>query len=230
MDLLGSILDKMDKPPIPSSNQKKSSNGKSALHKQQEAERKKKVEFRTKTEDKIQTFVCDPIQTRLKFPPMDKLWRSIIHDVAEVASLVSFSFGEEDYDKYVMVFKTQPCEEELQALRSGEEYDPSQNLSKEEETEQASVHEDKSEEDYARIRRKSKEKFVPASAHYQDKYKHIIGTETGLEAARKAEPNVKFGMVPSERKRDVRSIEETMNAMRAKKKKMSSEPQTQKDS
>ena len=75
-----------------------------------------------------------------------------------------------------------------------QEYDPSQNLSKEEETEQASVHEDKSEEDYARIRRKSKEKFVPASAHYQDKYKHIIGTETGLEAARKAEPNVKFGM------------------------------------
>ena len=26
--------------------------------------------------------------------------------MAEVASLVSFSFGEEDYDKYVMVFKT----------------------------------------------------------------------------------------------------------------------------
>ena len=27
MDLLGSILDKMDKPPVPSSNQKKKSNG-----------------------------------------------------------------------------------------------------------------------------------------------------------------------------------------------------------
>ena len=37
---------------------------------------------------------------------MDKLWRSIVHDVAEVASLVSFSFGEEGYDKYIMVFKS----------------------------------------------------------------------------------------------------------------------------
>ena len=42
--------------------------------------------------------------------------------------------------------------------------------------------------------RRSKEKFVPASADYHAKYKHILGTETGLEAARKAEPNQKFGM------------------------------------
>ena len=42
--------------------------------------------------------------------------------------------------------------------------------------------------------RRSKEKFVPASVDYHAKYKHILGTETGLEAARKAEPNQKFGM------------------------------------
>ena len=76
-----------------------------------------------------------------------------------------------------------------------QEYDPSKYQQSEESEDQGELSEkDKTEEEYSKARRKSKEKFVPASAHYQDKYKHIIGSETGLEAARKAEPNVKFGM------------------------------------
>ena len=35
--------------------------------------------------------------------PCGKKCRSIIHDVAEVAGLVSFSFGEEDVDRYIQV-------------------------------------------------------------------------------------------------------------------------------
>ena len=31
------------------------------------------------------------------------MFRSIIHDVAEVAGLVTFSFGEEDVDRYIQV-------------------------------------------------------------------------------------------------------------------------------
>ena len=76
-----------------------------------------------------------------------------------------------------------------------QEYDPSKYQQSEENEDQGELSEkDKTEEEYSKARKKSKEKFVPASAHYQDKYKHIIGSETGLEAARKAEPNVKFGM------------------------------------
>ncbi|KAK3740264.1 hypothetical protein QZH41_017830, partial [Actinostola sp. cb2023] len=48
------------------------------------------------------------------------------HDVAEVAGLTTFSFGEEEVDRYVMLFKKEfpPPDEELEAYRNGEEYDP----------------------------------------------------------------------------------------------------------
>ena len=43
------------------------------------------------------------------------------HDVADVAGLTSFSFGDEDIDRYIMLFKKEhlPSDEELEALRSG---------------------------------------------------------------------------------------------------------------
>ena len=34
---------------------------------------------------------------------MDKFQRSIVHDVADVAGLVGYSFGEEDVDRYMQV-------------------------------------------------------------------------------------------------------------------------------
>lgn len=76
------------------------------------------------------------------------------HDVAEVAGLTSFSFGEEEESRYVMIFKKvrklcfssifgvimfgenvtgfhvvpwqefAPSDEELEAYRNGEEWDP----------------------------------------------------------------------------------------------------------
>ena len=36
---------------------------------------------------------------------MENVWRAIIHDVAEVAGLVSHSFGEEGVDKHTVIFK-----------------------------------------------------------------------------------------------------------------------------
>lgn len=48
------------------------------------------------------------------------------HDVAEVAGVPAFSIGEERIDRHVMIFKPEfaPSDDELTALRRGEEWDP----------------------------------------------------------------------------------------------------------
>lgn len=48
------------------------------------------------------------------------------HDVAEIAGVAAFSFGEEEVDRAVTLYKKEfaPCDEELAALRRGEEWDP----------------------------------------------------------------------------------------------------------
>jgi len=48
------------------------------------------------------------------------------HDVAEVAGVPAFSIGEEGVDRHVMIFKREftPSDDELSALRRGEEWDP----------------------------------------------------------------------------------------------------------
>ena len=57
---------------------------------------------------------------------MDKYHRSVVHDVTEVAGLVSYTFGEEDVDRHIQVWKKEftPCEDELSTLRRGETWDP----------------------------------------------------------------------------------------------------------
>lgn len=46
------------------------------------------------------------------------------HDVAEVAGMTAYSFGEEDVDRHIIVFKREypPTEDELATLRNGEEW------------------------------------------------------------------------------------------------------------
>lgn len=48
------------------------------------------------------------------------------HDVAEVGGVAAFSIGEEDVDRRVIIYKKEfaPSDEELAALRRGEEWDP----------------------------------------------------------------------------------------------------------
>ena len=56
--------------------------------------------------------------------PLNLLSRS--HDVAEIAGLNAYSFGIEDVDRHTVIYKKEfaPNEDELNALRKGEEYDP----------------------------------------------------------------------------------------------------------
>lgn len=53
--------------------------------------------------------------------------------------------------------------------------------------------------------------------NYQKKYAHLIGNDTSPCAVSKTDANRSYGFVPSQNKMDVRSIEQTMNELRAKK-------------
>jgi len=138
MDLLGSILGSMDasKPPPPSEKEKVMKKKRKELAaKLEEKHKEAKLKFRTKVETQINDFLKNENEKTLKFSAMDKYHRSVVHDVTEIAGLVTYSFGEEDEDRHIQVWKKEfsPSEGELASLRRGEEWDPvKEKLEKEE--------------------------------------------------------------------------------------------------
>lgn len=210
-DLLGSILQAMDKPPsIDSELRQKKKKQLEMLQKQQDDHKAKLRMFRKQVECRIAKFIQDAEEHRYKFKPMDHLHRSIVHDVAEIAGLTAYSFGEDEVDRYVMIFKKEfpPSEEELSAYRKGEEWNP--NKAKplarlkevQETTQETSV--------------KETAASVP-TCNYKEKYERLLGKDVGKDGARIATPNKQFGFVPSDKKRDQRSIEQTLADIKAKK-------------
>ena len=213
MDLLGSILSNMDAPPtskVDKARQKSLKEQKEKMEKMQAEERLKKDQFRRKVEKQVNDFMKDHTQKHFKYPPMEKIERSIIHDVAEIAGITSYSFGEEGMNRHIILFKKEfaPSEEELAVIRKGEEYDP-------EKIKQAL-------EEKKRKAAASLEPSKPTTAqkpktNYKEKYERLIGKESGKSSARMTVTNDTFGYVPSENKKDMRSIEETLNDIRARK-------------
>lgn len=179
--------------------------------KKQRAEKEKLKAFREKIEENINKFLQDESLQKQKFEPMEQVYRSIVHDVAEVAGVPAFSIGEEGADRHVMIFKREftPSDDELAALRRGEKWDPEKAklLAQKQELER------KQEEEWALKKTKD---FVPNS-NYREKYEHLIGREAAKEAARKTQTNKLYGFVPSENKKDVRSIEQTLADIQSKK-------------
>lgn len=212
-DLLGSILSSMEKPPSTGDQEsrRRAREHAARVKKMQEEEKRKKVEFRKKMEAEVSAFIQDTTEKKKKFEPMNKLERSILHDVVEIAGLTSFSFGEEEENRYVMIFKKEfaPSDEELEAYRKGEEWDPQ----KAQERRRLKELEQK-EAEAAAINAPVK---VRPSSNYKDKYSHLFGTVAAKDAAHTLEANRAYGCVPVANKRDTRSIEETMNEIRAKK-------------
>jgi len=177
----------------------------------QEKEKQLKLKFREKIEQKINAFLRAGDEKTLKFPPMDKYQRSIIHDVAEITGLVSYSFGEEDVDRFIQVWKKEfsPCDEELAALRRGEVYDP---IKQKQEEEQRALQEQLENE-----RARTVNKIVPKT-NYKTKYEHLLGTDESLQEARKTVANKSYGMVSADLKKDKRTVEQVQAELRAKKK------------
>jgi hypothetical protein len=208
-DLLGSILGSMEKPPVVDSEKKKAREQKALLEKLQQQEKDKLSRFRAQIQKCINEFVKDGSQEKHKFEVMDKVCRAIVHEVADVAGLASFSFGQEEVDRCVIVWKKEfaPSDEEFAALRAGEEWNPEKARLKAVEKEEAACSQSK-----------NKRKLDPVPSDYHQKYEHILGKDSAKDAARVTSANKSYGFVPSENKRDQRTIEQVMAESRARKK------------
>lgn len=217
MDLLGSILGSMEKPPsIGDEKAKKRAKEQNAmLQKKQEEDKARLENFRVKMQKQIHTFITDGAQQKHKLEPMDKVYRAIVHEVADVAGLTSFSFGQEEEDRYVMLWKKEfaPSDDELLAYRRGEEWNP------EKAKELAKQKEFDSQTESNPLKRKASE--AAPTFDYKEKYKHLIGEEAAKDAAKQTTANKSYGFVPSENKRDSRTIEQVLADSRAKKQKKS---------
>ncbi|KAJ8958924.1 hypothetical protein NQ318_019693 [Aromia moschata] len=211
MDLLGSIMNSMDKPPSMTEKEKLLlKKRKQEIERRQNEEKEKLKRFKSRVEAKLVSHFNDAKNVMLKFDPMDQICRSIVHEAAEANGLLSYAFGIDGVDRYIRVYRKEnaPCEDELAARRRGEPWNEliRQQLLEKRQQEKLEV----------QCPKKKEKKFVPNS-NYKDKYVHLIGQDAALKAAKKTETNKAYGFVPSENKKDVRSIEQTMADIRAKK-------------
>ncbi|XP_050539523.1 sperm-associated antigen 7 [Daktulosphaira vitifoliae] len=217
MDLLGSIMNSMDKPPTIDTKEKlRQKKAQEAFLKQQNKEKARILQFRHETEIKVTAFAQDDYQTRLKFPTLDKVLRNIVHEISEDAGMLAYSFGEEEVDRYIMIFKKEspPCEDELNALRNGQEWNEeiAKRLAAQREQEKI----DEMLDEQKRMMQKRTNQDKP-KYNYKEKYQHLVGLEAAEQAAKKTETNKTYGFVPSENKKDLRSIEQTLADIREKK-------------
>ncbi|XP_072947441.1 sperm-associated antigen 7 homolog [Epargyreus clarus] len=217
MDLLGSILNSMEKPPTASEAQK------NAIKKQKEAlERKHKEEknmlnrFRKRVEEKVANFIKDGTKPYLQFEPMDQMYRAIVRDVAELSGVLVFSFGQEGIDRYPIVYLKEkgPSEDELTVRRNGGVWNEEKAAEMARNREELEKQVDLDSDDKSRKRKHNKEL---SGTFYKQKYAHLIGETAAIGAAHKTNANKSYGEVPSENKKDQRSIEQTMADIRAKK-------------
>ncbi|OTF75837.1 hypothetical protein BLA29_007197 [Euroglyphus maynei] len=220
MDLLGSILDSMEKPPQTSSKQeiliKKQQK---TLEKLNAMEKEKLKKISANIEQRLIKFVNDHNMEKIEFESMPKIHRTIIHNIADKHDLIVYSFGIEDVDRHCVVYKKEfkPTDEELDCLRNGEDiYDRKlKELHEKMQLEQNKT--DNNNKNEKKIGKNPK-----PNTSYTLKYANIIGLDVGEAAAKITTPNQQFGMVPSSNKRDQRSIEQIMNDNKNKKLKNSS--------
>ncbi|XP_043238297.1 sperm-associated antigen 7 homolog [Amphibalanus amphitrite] len=211
MDLLGSIMSKMEKPPTTTTQAQRDAKKKhlEEAKKMKEREKDMLLKFRQQAEEEIQKFMKDNALQKKPLAPMNEVQRSIVHDVAEVAGIVCHAFGEEGVDRHIMLFKKEYelTQEELAALRRGEEYDP---LRAKEQAFQRDLAERLAEQEQ---RQKRPKKGSEPPAAFLQKRQHLFADD----AAKRADVNSSFGVVASHLKTDKRSIEETLADIRAKK-------------
>ncbi|XP_053688529.1 sperm-associated antigen 7 [Sabethes cyaneus] len=217
MDLLGSILGSMDKPPSRDKKEKEMiEKQKKEIEMLKNKERDELNRFRRYAEERLARLVKDPVRQYMEFQPLDKVHRSVVHDIAEIGGLVAMSFGVEGVDRYIVVYKKEhlPSEDELAARRNGDPW----NKQTAAEYAEKRKHQKWLEDERQQVGSDKESVIVVPPTNYKDKYVHLIGQESALEAAKKTESNKSYGYVPSENKRDIRSIEQTMADIQAKKK------------
>uniref|UniRef100_A0A182IPX1 R3H domain-containing protein n=1 Tax=Anopheles atroparvus TaxID=41427 RepID=A0A182IPX1_ANOAO len=221
MDILESILGSMEKPPTKDKKEKVLyEEQKKEYEKLKNREKDELNRFRTYVEGRLGRLVKDDKRHYMEFQPLDQVHRSIVHDIAETAGLSGISFGIEGADRYIVVYKKEhlPSEDELTARRNGGIWNKEveQQYSEQRRFQHLELQQLLAE------RNKRQRKEADATTHptsdYKQKYIHLIGKDAAMEGAKKTEVNRTYGYVPSENKKDVRSIEQTMADIQAKKK------------
>lgn len=239
MDLLGSILGTMTGPPKGNEKEREERRKAKELNKKIEEKRSAQAKiFRQKIESKVESFMKTSVVLDRDKPtedgsirddtkeynnrcihlePMTQYERSVVHDVAEVAGLIAHSFGQEDVDRHVVLWKQEspPSEDEINTLKQGKKWDPIVNAKEKEEERLRQELDAKEAKLYEQAKKK---KFVPRN-NYHQKYEHLIGSEEDFTVAKKAEVNSdrSFGMVSAESKKDRRTVEQVQAEIRAKK-------------
>ncbi|ALC40306.1 CG2608 [Drosophila busckii] len=222
MDLLDSILNSMDGPPATNEQQKKViKKQRELVERMQNKQKEELLRFRKYVDERMGRFAKDD-RVYIEFQPMDKVHRSVIHEIAENGGFIAMSFGREDENRHSVVYKKEhpPSEDEVSARRNGEGW--TKDVAKE--------YSEKRKERVA-LEQSLNEKYSEASdgaagcsgqikpaSNYKAKYAHLIGESAALQAARKTETNQSYGFVPSKNKKDMRSIEQTLADIQAKKK------------
>lgn len=140
------------------------------------------------------------------------------HDVVEVAGLIGMSFGQDDVDRYTIVYKKDyaPSEDEVLARRNGELWNEQKAIEYAQKVSLVIMHVNWVSQSKARpynllasfrkygrpkredakqleVDRSIKSDVVVPSTNYKDKYVHLIGQEAALDAARKTESNKSYG-------------------------------------
>jgi len=177
--------------------------------KMREAEQSSMLKFKGRITNRIMDLLHDEVQTRLTFEPMSRQQRGMVHEIAEQYELVVHSFGDEEIDRHVVIFKAEhaPGEAELNCLKKGEVYVP------------------KSDSDLNEVSAEVEELTKPdkkkrqAQPEYLQKYeKHFRGLDVAKAGAKKTETSRSYGCVSSEQKKDKRTIEETLADIKSRKK------------
>lgn len=126
--------------------------------------------------------------------------------MAQIAGLTAMSFGMEDVDRYIVVYKKEhaPSEDEIFARRNGEDWNPETA----EKYAKKVWHICKAYSflrhfyflDFQRLESKEMEELrsvksteIIPNSNYKDKYAHLIGQEAAVEAAKRTESNKSYG-------------------------------------
>ncbi|KAM8715643.1 hypothetical protein ACLKA7_002658 [Drosophila subpalustris] len=228
MDLLDSILNSMDAPPATNEQQKSLiKKQREMMERMQNKQKEELLRFRKYVEERMGRFAKDD-RTCIEFQPLDKVHRSVIHEIAENGGFIAMSFGREDEDRHSVVYKKEhpPSEDEVTARRNGEGWNKDiakeyserrkERLAQEQSDKQATSSEVGSSASTSSSTDSASAEVKPTS-NYKAKYAHLIGESAALQAARKTETNQSYGFVPSKNKKDMRSIEQTLADIQAKK-------------
>lgn len=162
--------------------------------------------FKVKIQNKLAAFLKDDKLATMQFDPMEKIFRSVIIETTEESnnSLYCHTFGKED--RYVIIYKNQPSELEIEARRFGDytkwnkELEAEYKKKKEESASTSTTETTK----YGEARE-------PTKPNKKSKMIHLECEALGTDL------NRNYGMVSTELKKDTRTIEETMNDIQQKK-------------